>query len=101
MGGGKSQHRRDLLLVIGGLHDIDGDHQQAVCRHHGLRVVALLKPAARYRHDPRVRVGQIDLITGPGTRHWRCRWLAARLLAARLGLGLARRELGNPIPDVA
>jgi hypothetical protein len=59
-----------------------------------LRVVALLEPAARHRHDPRVLVGQIDLITGPGTRHWRCRRLAARLLAARLGLGLARRDLG-------
>jgi hypothetical protein len=45
------------------LHDIGYDHQQAVCRHHRLRVVALLEPAAG-------------------------------LLAARLGLGLPRRDLG-------
>jgi hypothetical protein len=76
------------------LHEVGCNHQQAVCRHHGLRVVALLKPAARYRHDARVLVGQIDLIAGPGTRRRRGGRLAAGLLAARLGLGLARRDLG-------
>jgi hypothetical protein len=76
------------------LHDINCDHQQAVCCHHGLRVVALLQPAARHRHDPRVRVGQIDLIAGAGTGNRRRRWFAAGLLAARLSLGLARRDLG-------
>jgi hypothetical protein len=89
-----AQHRLDLLLVVGGLHDIGGDYQQAVVRHRGLCVVALLEAAAGRRHDPRFLVGQVDLVARPGTRDRRCRRLAAGLLAACLGLGLARRHLG-------
>ena len=60
------QHRLELLLVVGRLHHIGGDHQQAVRRHRRLRVVALLEAAAGHRHDARVLVGQIDLIGGSG-----------------------------------
>ena len=76
------------------MHDIAGEHQQAVVRHRGLCIVALLEAAAGYRHDPRILVGQVDLVAGPGTRHRRRRRLAAGLSAARSGLGLARRHLG-------
>jgi hypothetical protein len=55
----QAQHWLELLLVVGGLHDIGGDHQQAVGRHRGLRVLALLEPTAGHRHNPRVLVGQI------------------------------------------
>ncbi len=41
-----------------------------------------------------MRVGQVDLIRRPRTRGRRRRRLAARLLAGRPGLGLARRQLG-------
>ena len=42
------KHRRDLLLVVGRLNHFPGDHQKALRRHHHrLRVVALIKPAAR------------------------------------------------------
>jgi hypothetical protein len=33
-----------LLLIICRLYDIARDHQQAVRRHQGLRIVALLEP---------------------------------------------------------
>jgi hypothetical protein len=58
------QHRRDLLLVVGGLNHVRRDYQKTFGRHQRLRVVALLEAAARHRHDPRVLVGQIDLICG-------------------------------------
>jgi hypothetical protein len=38
-------HRLELLLVIGRLHDIGRNHQQAVCRHRGLGVVTLIEAA--------------------------------------------------------
>ena len=56
-----------MLFVVGGLHAIGGDHQQAVGRHRGLRVIALLEPAAGHRHDPRALVAQVDLVSGPAT----------------------------------
>jgi hypothetical protein len=41
------EHRRKLLLVVGRLHYVDRNHQQAACGDHGLRIVALLEPAGR------------------------------------------------------
>jgi hypothetical protein len=81
-----------LLLVVGGWHDIGGDHQQAVRRHHGWRVVRLREAAARHRHDARARAGRIDLAGGSGPRGRRRRRPAAKLLAARLRRGRARRD---------
>ena len=81
-----------LLLVVGGLHDIGGGHQQAVRRHHGWRVAALREATARHRHDAGVRVGRIDLVGGSGPRGRRRRRPAAKLLAARLRRGRARRD---------
>jgi len=45
------QHRLQLLLVVGGLHHLGGDHQQAASGDDRLGVVTLLEPAARHRHD--------------------------------------------------
>ena len=91
-----AQHRSaccsSLLLVVGGLHDIGGGHQQAVRRHHGWRVAALREATARHRHDAGVRVGRIDLVGGSGPRGRRRRRPAAKLLAARLRRGRARRD---------
>jgi hypothetical protein len=55
-----------------------------------LRVVALLKPAARHRHDARLLVRQVDLIRRQRNFHWRLRHLAAGLLAG--GAAFAARS---------
>src|SRR6266852_1958223 len=88
------QHRLDLLLVVGGLNHLRGDHEKAVGCHHRLSVVALLEPAARHRHDARLFVGQIDLIGWQRTFRRGLGRLAAGLLAGGLGLRLPRRQLG-------
>ena len=88
------QHWLDLLLVIGRLDDIAGDHQQAIRRHCGLGIVALIKAAAGDRHDARCVIGQIDLVGGPRTRSRGFGRLAPRFLAGLLGPRLARRQLG-------
>ena len=89
-----AEHRFELLLVVRGLNDIAGNHQQAARRHRGLRVVALLETAARYGHDARLFVGQIDLIGRQRTLRPGPRRLAAWLLARGRSLGLPRREFG-------
>src|SRR6202040_1637237 len=86
------QHWFDLALVVGRLYNIGRYNQQASRRHRRLRVVALLEPAARPRHDARLFVRQIDLIARPRSFERRLRRLAARLLARRRDLGLARRH---------
>ena len=43
------QHWLDLLLVVGRLDHLRGDHQKTVRRHHRLGVVALLEPSASHR----------------------------------------------------
>jgi hypothetical protein len=74
------QHRFELLLVVGGLHHINGHHQQAALGHHRLDVVALLEPAACHRHDAGFFVGQIDLIGRLRAFHRRLRRLTTGLL---------------------
>ena len=44
-------HRCKLLLVVRRLHHVCGHHQEAVRSHRRLRVIALLEPTARHRHD--------------------------------------------------
>ena len=34
------EHRRNLLLVVGRLNHLGGDHQKTLRRHHRLRIVA-------------------------------------------------------------
>ena len=80
-GAGLGQHRFELLLVVGRLRHIAGDHQQTAFRHDGLSVVALLETAARNRHDARVFVRQIDLIRWARPLNRRLGRLAARLSA--------------------
>jgi hypothetical protein len=87
-----AEHRLKLLLVVRRLHHIGRDHQQTACRHCRLRVVALLKPAARHWHDPRFLVGQIDLIGAQRAFDRRRRRAASGLLAGRRGRGLTRLE---------
>ena len=48
------EHRLQLFLVVGGLGDPGGQHQQGVRVHQGLGIVALLETATRERHDPGV-----------------------------------------------
>ena len=62
--------------------------------HHRLGVVALLEATAGHLHDPRVLVGQIDLIFGAWRRIGRLGFLAARLLSGHGFLGCTRRHLG-------
>ena len=88
------QHRLDLLRIVGRLDHLRGDHQKAVRRHRRLGIVALLEPAACYRHDARLFVGQIDLIRWQRTFHRGVGRLASGLLARGFGLRLPRRELG-------
>lgn len=61
--------------------------------HSGLRVVALLEDATRYRHDARLIVHQVDLVAVLGAGLGRLRILAAWLLAG-VALGLALGLLG-------
>src|SRR5712672_2023719 len=87
-----AEHRFELLLVVRGLNNIDGNHQKTALRHCSLRVVALLETAAGYRHYARLFVGEIDLIGKQRTlRRWPRR-LAAWLLARGRSFGLPRCE---------
>ena len=52
-------HRRELLFVVGRLHHLGHNHQQAAFSDEGLRIVALLEPATGHRHDARILVGQV------------------------------------------
>src|SRR6266481_1560106 len=88
------EHRFELLLVVRGLNNIDGNHQKTALRHCSLRVVALLETAAGYRHDARLFVGEIDLIGKQRTLRRGPRRLAAWLLARGRSLGLPRCEFG-------
>src|SRR6266404_5342699 len=54
------EQRLELLLVVRGLNNIDGNHQKTALRHCSLRVVELLETAAGYRHDARLFFGEID-----------------------------------------
>ena len=60
------QHWLKLLLVVGRLHYVFDDDQQAARRHRCLRVVALLEAATRHRHDAAFFIGQVDLVGGTG-----------------------------------
>src|SRR5712675_83413 len=89
-----AEHRFELLLVVRGLNNIDGNHQKTALRHCSLRVVALLETAAGYRHDARLFIGEIDLIGKQRTLRRGPRRLAAWLLARGRSLGLPRCEFG-------
>src|SRR5665647_743162 len=89
-----AEHRFELLLVVRGLNNIDGNYQKTALRHCSLRVVALLETAAGYRHDARLFVGEIDLIGKQRTLRRGPRRLAAWLLARGRSLGLPRCEFG-------
>src|SRR5450759_3940371 len=89
-----AEHRFELLLVVRGLNNIDGNHQKTALRHCSLRVVALLETAAGYRHDARLFVGEIDLIGKQRTLRRGPRRLAALLLVRGRSLGLPRFEFG-------
>jgi hypothetical protein len=84
------QHRLELLLVVGGLDDGGGDHQQTALGDDGLSVVALLEAAAGNRHDAGLFIGEIDLIRSRRPFDRRFSRLAAGLLARILLLSLAR-----------
>lgn len=58
------QHQFNLLFVVGRLHHVHRNHQQAIRCYRSLGVVALLETAAGHRHDPGVLVRQIDLVRG-------------------------------------
>ncbi len=88
-------HRLDLLLVVGGLGDMRDEDQHRFGIDHRLGVVALLETAAGHLHDPRLFVGQVDLIIRARAGLGRLRWLAARLLAGRRFLLCARNHLGG------
>jgi hypothetical protein len=76
-----------LLFVIGVLGGVRAHDQQGGHIHCGLGIIGLLEPPARARHDPRVFVGEIDLVFGPGTRGRFLGRLPAQLSAPRLLLG--------------
>src|SRR5271154_3962989 len=96
-----AEHGLELLLVVWRLNDIDSNHQHASHRHGGLRVITLLKAAAGHRHDARLFVGEIDLIARLRSFGRRRRRLAAWLLARGRNLGLARREFGFMLRQLA
>ena len=58
------ERRLDFLFVVDVLRDMRAHDEQGGHIHRGLGVVGLLEPPARTRHDPRVFVGEIDLIFG-------------------------------------
>jgi hypothetical protein len=68
-----------LPLVVGRLRDIGGHDQKAARRDDGLRVVALIKAAARDRHDARLFIAQVDLIGRQRPLRGRPRRLASGL----------------------
>ena len=82
-------------MYVRRLHNIDRDHQQAVRRHHRLRVVALLEPAVRHRHDTRFLVGEIDLI-GARAGSFHRRSLAPDHPASCLSVSCLRLTLRHP-----
>ena len=45
------QHRFELLLVVGGLHHVNGHHQQAALGHHRMQIGNLRSP--RWGRSPR------------------------------------------------
>ena len=72
------QHRFKLAVVVACLNHVR--------RHHGLRIVALVKTAIGDLHDARPFIGEVDLFVGLGPMARRRRWLAAELFTRPLAL---------------
>ena len=88
-------HRHRLPLVVGLIGHVGGQDDLMLIGHR-LRVAALVPPLVRDLHDPRLGVGEVDLVLRLGDRlgrRHRRRRLALRLAAGRLLGRLGPRPL--------
>jgi enoyl-CoA hydratase/carnithine racemase len=88
----RPQRGREKLFDIG--TETAAVDRPVVRCHRSLGVVARLEATAGHRHGPGGFVRQINLIRGQWHLGRRRGWFTVGLLACRLGLGIACRQLG-------